>query len=51
MIWLAAIGLVAAYLWFIARAGLGVPALTAVGVVAIDILLSLVINALTNNLH
>lgn len=51
LIWLTAIGLIAAYLWFIARAGLGVPALTAIGIVAIDILLSLVIDAFTNNLH
>lgn len=51
LVWLVAVGLIAAYLWFIARAGLGVAPLTAFGIVAIDILLSLVISAVTDNLH
>lgn len=51
MLWLLAVIAVLVYLWFITRAGLNVPPLTAVGIVSVDVLLSLVINAMTNNLH
>jgi hypothetical protein len=51
VVWLIAIVAVLAYLWFIARAGLAVPPLTAVGIVAIDVLLSLLISGLTDRLH
>lgn len=50
-IWLVAVVAVLAYLWFIARAGLVVPPLTAVGIVSVDVLLSLLISAITDNLH
>lgn len=51
VLWLIAIVAVVAYLWFIARAGLAVPPLTAVGIVAIDVLLSLLISGLTDRVH
>jgi hypothetical protein len=51
VLWLIAIVMVLAYLWFIARAGLAVPPLTAVGIVSIDVLLSLLISGLTDRLH
>lgn len=51
LLWLVAVVAVLAYLWFIVRAGLGVPPLTAVGIVSVDVLLSLLINAITDNLH
>lgn len=51
VLWLIAISAVLAYLWFIARVGLAVPALTAVGIVSIDVLLSLLISGLTDRLH
>lgn len=51
ILWLIAIVAVLAYLWFIARAGLAVPPLTAVGIVSIDVLLSLLISGLTDRLH
>lgn len=51
VLWLAAVIAVIVYLWFIARTGLGVQSLTAVGIVSVDILLSLLISAFTDNLH
>ncbi len=50
-VWLVAVVAVLVYLWFISRVGLGVPPLTAVGIVAIDVLLSLMISAITDHLH
>jgi hypothetical protein len=51
VLWLVAIVAVLAYLWFIARAGLDVPPLTAVGIVSIDVLLSLLVSGVTDRLH
>lgn len=51
MLWLVSIVAVLAYLWFIARAGLAAPPLTAVGIVSIDVLLSLLISGITDRLH
>lgn len=51
LIWLVAVIAVLVYLWFIARAGLAVPPLTAVGIISVDVLLSLLISVITNNLH
>lgn len=51
VLWLVAIVAVLAYLWFIARAGLEVPPLTAVGIVSIDVLLSLLVSGVTDRLH
>ncbi len=50
-VWFVAVVAVLVYLWFISRVGLGVPPLTAVGIVSIDILLSLMISAITDHLH
>lgn len=51
VVWLLVVVAVFVYLWFIGRVGLGVPALTAIGIVSVDVLLSLVISAITDHLH
>jgi hypothetical protein len=51
LLWFAVFGFVLAYVWFIATTALAVPPLTAVGIVAADITLSLVINAVASSLY
>jgi hypothetical protein len=51
LLWLAAIGAILVYVWFVARAGLKLSRLAATGVVAIDVTLSLVISAVADGLY
>lgn len=46
LLWVAAIALIMAFLWFVARSALGVSAMTAAGLVVLDQLLSVVIDAI-----
>jgi hypothetical protein len=51
ILWLAAIAVITAYVWFIARVGLDLAPLTAVGVVGIDLLLSFLVGAVADSLY
>ncbi|TVR99964.1 MAG: hypothetical protein EA406_01710 [Rhodospirillales bacterium] len=51
LVWLAAFAAILIYLWFIARTALGVAPLAASGIVALDILLSLLVSIITKGFH
>lgn len=48
--WLVAFALMSAYLWFVARSGLGVTPMTAAGLVIVDVLISVLIDAVATSL-
>ena len=50
-LWLTAIAAITVYIWFIARSALEISNLMAVGIVVLDIIVSLIISAIAGRLY